>query len=90
MGEMGLSAQQCEQWPEFRHTFSHYHLDITPVFLQVAKVVVNEVAEAPQTLWYQPDGAQQQIGLSAVAVKLIEAASDGVSKGMGESGKLPL
>jgi len=90
LGEMGLSAQEREQWPAFRHTFSHYHLDITPVFLQVAEAVVNEVEEAPQTLWYQPDGAQQQIGLSAVAVKLIEAASDTSSDGVGESGKLPL
>ena len=86
--EEGLTATQRHQGPTFRHTFSHYHLDITPVFIEVETPITREIAEVPKRIWYQPDGAQQSVGLSAVAVKLIEAAQQR-SLGAKESGKLP-
>lgn len=33
--QLGHTTQQQENWDSYRHTFSHYHLDITPVLLQV-------------------------------------------------------
>jgi len=56
--------------PGFRHTFSHYHLDITPVVVELA-AAPHAVMEASRQLWYnlrQP----QPIGLAAPVVALLE------------------
>lgn len=47
--------------PSFRHTFSHFHLDITPVIAQV-KTISPELMEAEQIIWYNTN-KQQAIGL---------------------------
>ena len=64
-----LSPVQVECWPEFRHTFSHYHLDITPILVQLDKASAR-VMEADRQLWYnvrQPP----QIGLAAPVAQLL-------------------
>ena len=71
--EYGLVDCELTQGEQFRHTFSHYHLDITPVFVELPGALPALAAEADSALWYQPEGNQQQLGLSAVAVKLITA-----------------
>jgi A/G-specific adenine glycosylase len=63
-------------WDAYRHTFSHYHLDITPVLLQLATEPAL-IAEAHSSMWYnihQPP----VIGLAAPVKKLLErlAADD--------------
>ncbi len=58
-----------------RHTFSHFHLDITPVKVSLSekaqsKDLTNHVMEQPATLWYnlhQP----QKVGLAAPVKKLL-------------------
>ena len=57
----------------FRHSFSHYHLDITPVFVTLPGALPTLTTDGDPDLWYQPDSNQQQLGLSAVAVKLLPA-----------------
>jgi A/G-specific adenine glycosylase len=55
----------------FRHTFSHYHLDITPVLIEL-KQQPNVIMEANQGLWYnlsQP----KEIGLAAPVKQLLES-----------------
>lgn len=55
--------------PSFRHTFSHFHLEVTPIHLKFDKPIANGVGEARQ-LWYnmqQPD----PVGLPAPIKKLI-------------------
>ena len=67
--ELGAKVVEQEIWDAYRHTFSHYHLDITPVLLQLSKVPKN-VAEGG-SLWYsvhQPEA----IGLAAPVKKLLE------------------
>ena len=54
----------------FRHTFSHYHLDIHPVRVSL-KAKIDQVGEA-SILWYnlkQP----ASVGLAAPVKKLLEA-----------------
>lgn len=59
----------CEIWDEYRHTFSHYHLDITPVLIQLA--------QAPQAIgeaalhWYNPH-QPDPLGLAAPVKKLLD------------------
>jgi A/G-specific adenine glycosylase len=63
-----------EIWDSYRHTFSHYHLDITPVLLQLKKEPM-QIAEAQQSVWYnihQPE----LIGLAAPVKKLLEKLSE--------------
>lgn len=38
--------------PPFRHTFSHYHLDIHPVCVTTETVRASKVMEAEQQIWY--------------------------------------
>lgn len=63
-----------EIWDSYRHTFSHYHLDITPVLLQLKKEPAR-VNEAQQSVWYnlhQPES----IGLAAPVKKLLEKLAE--------------
>ncbi|MFT6957541.1 MAG: A/G-specific adenine glycosylase [Halieaceae bacterium] len=58
-----------DQWQPFRHTFSHYHLDITPVLAQLKGNPAGVMASERQ-LWYnlrQP----QEVGLAAPVAKLL-------------------
>jgi len=67
----GLNLKTAETLPSFRHTFSHFHLDITPVIAQKVDML-EKVAEAPKQVWYKPH-SQQQLGLAAPIKKLLEA-----------------
>ncbi|WP_323813126.1 A/G-specific adenine glycosylase [Cellvibrio sp. NN19] len=58
-----------EQWDTYRHTFSHYHLDITPVLIQLAKTP-QTIGEAA-THWYNPH-QPDALGLAAPVKKLLE------------------
>ena len=61
--------------PIFRHTFTHFHLNIEPVYLTLE----NPPACTQNTdhwLWIKPEQASaddQKIGLSAPAVKLLRS-----------------
>ena len=65
----GLELGGFEQWQSFRHTFSHYHLDITPVktFAQDNSGAVND---GERWHWYQPD-RPSELGLAAPVKKLL-------------------
>ncbi|NLS12890.1 A/G-specific adenine glycosylase [Vibrio sp. SM6] len=55
----------------FRHTFSHYHLDITPVLIELNQQP-NVVMEANQGLWYNLTHPEA-IGLAAPVKQLLES-----------------
>lgn len=64
-------ALSLEYWDSYRHTFSHYHLDITPVLVQLA-ASGDKVMEGGGTLWYnvhQPEA----VGLAAPVKRLLES-----------------
>ncbi|ODS10139.1 A/G-specific adenine glycosylase [Vibrio scophthalmi] len=55
----------------FRHTFSHYHLDITPILLDLSKQP-DVIMEANKGLWYnlsQPE----EVGLAAPVKQLLQS-----------------
>ena len=60
---------ELEEWNSYRHTFSHYHLDITPVLIQLAKSP-RAIGEAA-THWYNPH-QPDALGLAAPVKKLLE------------------
>jgi len=62
-----------EIWDSYRHTFSHYHLDITPVLLQLAREPYR-VGERAQT-WYRLD-RPDALGLAAPVKKLLQQLAE--------------
>lgn len=73
--KLGYELADIQSWPELRHTFSHFHLDITPVEARL-KDHTNTVMESNGAVWYntaQPDTR----GLAAPVKRLLEALHNG-------------
>jgi A/G-specific adenine glycosylase len=69
LDRLGVEPQSVDSWEPFRHTFSHYHLDIQPVLATLA-TSPESVMEGGERLWYnriQP----QEIGLAAPVAGLL-------------------
>lgn len=62
-------ASEAEIWPVVRHSFSHFHLDITPCCIKLPNPV-GSVMEAGQGVWYNSlnSGA---LGLAAPVQRLL-------------------
>ncbi|MCG3171804.1 MAG: Adenine DNA glycosylase [Pseudomonadales bacterium] len=54
----------------FRHTFSHFHLEATPVFLEVPAVPAHVLAD-DRLIWYKPGGGN--LGFAAPVKRLLDA-----------------
>jgi A/G-specific adenine glycosylase len=68
---LGVEVEHIQERPPLRHTFSHFHLDITPVSARV-KTAAPAVMEGAARVWYncaQPD----RRGLAAPVQKLLRA-----------------
>ncbi|MDD5274261.1 MAG: A/G-specific adenine glycosylase, partial [Methylovulum sp.] len=69
-----LSIRELYSLPSKRHTFSHYHLDYTPLIARVENPT-NNVMEANQRLWY--NSAQiAGLGLAAPVKTLLQQLDD--------------
>ncbi|MEX1032152.1 MAG: A/G-specific adenine glycosylase [Cellvibrionaceae bacterium] len=58
-----------ETWATHRHTFSHYHLDITPVWLQLDTMSHSIMAD-DRLIWYNPH-QPSSVGLAAPVKRLL-------------------
>jgi len=70
---LNLKEMNKQVLPEFRHTFSHFHLDITPVIIDCEKLTAkttHEINEIDQQQWYDLT-KQSSVGLAASTKKLI-------------------
>jgi A/G-specific adenine glycosylase len=74
MASLSLKALSSQTLPEFRHTFSHFHLDITPVVVDCQPCETGKINEPNQQKWYD---LQQglSVGLAASTQKLITLLS---------------
>ncbi|MFZ5724441.1 MAG: A/G-specific adenine glycosylase [Pseudomonadota bacterium] len=68
----GLREHARAPLPAFRHTFSHFHLDIAPVLIDVRAARRGAVREQPGLAWIDP-AAPGTLGLAAPVVKLLAA-----------------
>lgn len=59
----------CED-PPIRHTFSHFHLDITPLRL-VLRAELGRIEDKEDRCWYKPQGTQK-LGMAAPVKKLMD------------------
>ncbi|WP_341829254.1 A/G-specific adenine glycosylase [Thiomicrorhabdus marina] len=70
------------KWQEFRHTFSHYHLDITPVFSQQSQLIAEPSAnyaadENESGRWVSmQDLLDEKLGIPAPVQKLVKQLQD--------------
>ncbi len=63
----------CHRAPVFRHSFTHFHLDIEPVYVTL-QPGTSLVMDRPDILWYSPS-APRSVGLAAPAAKLLASLS---------------
>jgi len=66
---LGLETQMLNQWAPLRHTFSHYHLDIHPLEMQVENSA-NCMMEGGSRVWYNT-ACPDRRGLPAPVEKMI-------------------
>jgi A/G-specific adenine glycosylase len=64
----GLEPKVAEAWPELRHTFSHFHLDIEPLWVEVEPVAAS-IMEGQEAIWY--NNGDQGRGLAAPVARLL-------------------
>jgi len=71
LAEIGVSVNSTvEPLSSFRHTFTHFHMDIEPIHVQFDATPPPGVADGDRWLWHHPRD-NQPVGLSAVAVRLL-------------------
>ncbi|WP_341939070.1 A/G-specific adenine glycosylase [Marinimicrobium sp. C2-29] len=68
------AVAQREVWDSYRHTFSHYHLEITPVLLQLAREP-EKVSESGAACWYCLDDPEA-LGLAAPVKRLLQKLAE--------------
>ena len=67
--ELNLKVSHEQAWPVVRHTFSHFHLDITPVLVSV-KPKGGRAMDQDHWVWYKGD-ASEMGGFAAPVKRLI-------------------
>ena len=75
--EFGIDEQSATKnraGPVFRHTFSHFHLDIEPVYV-VLDEIPGQISDGDQIRWYHRNGSEP-VGMPAPAVRLLEGVFD--------------
>ncbi|MGD2112590.1 MAG: A/G-specific adenine glycosylase [Gammaproteobacteria bacterium] len=66
---LGLPVTRTGEWPVLRHTFSHFHLDITPVLART-DAARGRIMDAGLQVWYKPGQADER-GLAAPVARLV-------------------
>ena len=69
--KFSCKVEAKEDWPVLRHTFSHFHLDISPVHVRV-KEVNPQIMEAEHYVWYN-NAQPKRIGLAAPVKQLLDS-----------------
>ena len=68
--ELGAQAEVLEQWAKRRHSFTHFHLEITPIRVVLIKST-NCVMDGDRHIWYNIT-KQSVRGLAAPVTRLID------------------
>ena len=66
---LGHAIAIKERWPTLRHTFSHFSLDIEPIYVEASKTTP-ALNDGDQTIWYCPNRSDPR-GLAAPVKQLI-------------------
>lgn len=66
----GLRVGAIQPWSTLRHTFSHFHLDITPVRVEVERPT-DAIMDSDRRVWYNIVHPDQARGLAAPVQRLL-------------------
>jgi A/G-specific adenine glycosylase len=67
---LGVEGEVRARWRGVRHTFSHFHLEIQPLYIEVIGGEPGKVMEAIPALWYK-SGSFDELGLPAPVKRLL-------------------
>ncbi|MCV5632433.1 A/G-specific adenine glycosylase, partial [Escherichia coli] len=67
---LGLSHHGYRELAGFRHTFSHFHLDIQPLLIDIDEAQPLRLMEADNRLWYNLRHPAE-VGLAAATARLL-------------------
>ena len=81
--EWDIDVERSAVPPPFRHSFTHFHLDVAPHYLWVRRRP--PATEDGRFTWYQPGGGRE-IGLSGVARRLLAGLDLGLDLAHPSSG----
>lgn len=70
-----LDTGKVQPLKPLRHTFSHYHLDITPILVNESDIDFTALMEERASLWYN-SAQPTEIGLAAPVKRLLANLSD--------------
>jgi A/G-specific adenine glycosylase len=68
-GQLEVAGAQTHTWPLFRHTFSHFHLDIEPVEICLQREQLR-VMDGDRRVWYRISDPDER-GLAAPVTRII-------------------
>ncbi|MFT7683168.1 A/G-specific adenine glycosylase [Moritella dasanensis] len=70
LAQFGISEFSTQELTGFRHTFSHFHLDISPLLVEIKATTSTQIMESEGTLWYNIE-QPATVGLAAATKKLL-------------------
>ena len=70
LASLKLKSLELQELTPFRHTFSHFHLDIQPIVADCQYTQLQEINEKAQQQWYDLQ-TEASVGLAASTQKLI-------------------
>lgn len=71
--QLGITIENLKTGTPLRHSFSHYHLDISPISAE-ARTIEQAVMASDQRVWYK-SRQTDKLGLPAPVKRLLEQAS---------------
>jgi A/G-specific adenine glycosylase len=80
---LGTKPARVENLAERRHTFTHFHLDITPVLVRL-ECPIETVADGDRFLWYDR-GRPAPIGLAAPVARILHEIAKAKTPYQGEA-----
>lgn len=69
--QLQFTTHEINIWPGLRHSFSHFHLDITPVHIR-GEFTGSSIMDSADTVWYNT-GHPDARGLAAPVKKLLDS-----------------
>lgn len=70
----GFSVMDIQWLTDFRHTFTHYHLDIQPVLVDLT-AIGNQVSDS-SNIWFEPNG-ERDFGIARPTELLLDSLNKG-------------
>lgn len=70
MGSLNVKTFDTRKLPAFRHSFTHFHLQIAPIHIRIREVL--QVTENDRLCWYSSE-APLEIGLSRPVTRILAA-----------------